>query len=201
MNNSFGSILRELSKQGWTTRDMIWPELADNQVPLVGGKRRVGDSSSLVIRLDTCSIQQASIPDFVIEYAQFDVVAKRPDPPSHPSSSPFFVTTALQTQVPRIEGQLLKSPALQYEYTALKPWQTYVTKRLQLWAWFELYKLEAQERPQQYANDIPEHSRVSIPDDFEMPESWDYADDQMPGWYREWEQAGPEKAPRLFDHW
>lgn len=182
LDDDFGSVLSEYSKQGWTTRDIIWPELADNQVRTIGGTRRVGGSSSLVIPLDTGSVQHASTPDSVIEYAQFKILAEH---------SPYF-NMGLQNQILRIQVQQLKSPALRHGYTASEPWCTYITQRLQRWAWVELYKLEPVERPQQFANGIPDHSHVSLPEEFGMPETWDYADDQMPLWYLEWEQV-PEK--------
>ncbi|KAL8290982.1 hypothetical protein RB601_003668 [Gaeumannomyces tritici] len=67
----FGSTLKELSNQGWTARDIIWPDFPG--APKIDGLRRVGDNSTLVIRLDTNSVQPPSTPDFTIEYSQFRV--------------------------------------------------------------------------------------------------------------------------------
>lgn len=191
MDDIFGSILNKYKKQGWTTRDIIWPDLATDQARASGVKRRIGDSSSLVILLDTSSVQQASTPDSVIEHAQFTMfegqsIVRRS---AHPN---------VRDPAPQIQVQLLKSPALRYVYTASGIWLRYVTERLQRWAWVEIYKLEQTERPQQFANGIPDHFNVSLPDDFSMPESWDYADNQLPLWYQELEQRmSKEKVPGL----
>jgi hypothetical protein len=64
-----------------------------------------------------------------------------------------------------------------------------VTERLQRWVWLELLKLKAGERPEQFENGIPDYSDISLPSDFQPPETWDYADDQIPAWYKEWEET------------
>lgn len=68
MDGNSGSALHELGNQGWTTRDMIWPDLTeDAQIQKVQGFRRVGGRSSLVIPLSSIALPQAPMPDFVIE--------------------------------------------------------------------------------------------------------------------------------------
>ncbi|KAF1972375.1 hypothetical protein BU23DRAFT_644310 [Bimuria novae-zelandiae CBS 107.79] len=190
MDDGFGSALREYSKQGWTTRDMVWPELPENQVRIIGGKRRVGDSSSLVISLDTSSVQSALTPDYVIEHAQFEVFAEQ-------SNISLRFNRVPQSQDSHIRVHQLKSPALRYGYTASEPWRAYVAKKLQRWAWIELYKLKPAERPEQFAHGIPDLPHLSLPEEFRMPESWDYADDRLPLWYLEWEQM-PENNESRF---
>jgi hypothetical protein len=191
MDDSFGSVLNKYKKQGWTTRDIIWPELATDQVRTIGGNRRVGDSLSLIMPLDTSSVQQASTPDSVLEYAQFKVYAEESNVLR---ARPFGV----ENHVPQIHVQLLKSPALRHGHTASGPWRTYVIERLQRWAWVEIYKLEQAERPLQFANGIPDHSNVSLPEEFSLPETWDFADDQMPLWYQEWERISKAEGYPLF---
>jgi hypothetical protein len=81
----------------------------------------------------------------------------------------------------------MSSVAMRHDFTTgSAPWRLYLTERLQRWAWLELYKLKPENRPFQVANLVPV---VSDLQDFEVPESWDYADDQIPRWYREWEQT------------
>jgi hypothetical protein len=63
-----------------------------------------------------------------------------------------------------------------------------VTKRLLRWAWLEFYKLESQSRPFQPTTVLTLVSDFHASEDFEKPVTWDYADDQIPQWYREWEQ-------------
>jgi hypothetical protein len=181
----------------------MWPDFAGAETRKVAGLRRVGDNSTLVIPLDTNSVLMPSTPDFVIEYAQFGVFKKEyfRNGLQHglngagrgmlgqtqfqqfavedaPSSFPFL----------EIRVQELASPAVRYAYTtASKEWRKYAERRLQRWAWVELYKLEPAKRPFQSPNDFPLASSISIPQAFEV--SWDYADDQIPEWYREWEET------------
>ena len=154
----------------------------EDQVRKLGGNRRIGDSSSLVIPLDTSSVQQASTPDSVIEYAQFTIHGER----SYGWNSPY---RSAHEHVPHIQIQSLESPALRHrQHATSEPWRTYVTERLQRWVWVESYKLKEAERPLQFLVDIPDHSDISLPEEFTVPETWDYADDQIPLWYQEWEQ-------------
>ncbi|KAF1809576.1 hypothetical protein P152DRAFT_441373 [Eremomyces bilateralis CBS 781.70] len=188
MDEDFGSVLNELSNQGWTTRDIIWPELAaDAQSHEISGYRRVGDQSTLVILLHTYNVQKASTPDSVTEYAQFEV--------STNSVPPFFEQDRLPNT--QIQLQRLVSPALRYEYTFGKSsWHDFVSKRLQRWAWVELYKLEPGKRPLQFTDGIPHYFNISFLQDFQTPETWDYADDQIPAWYLEWEQITIDRSDR-----
>ncbi|KAH6959644.1 hypothetical protein BKA56DRAFT_501478 [Ilyonectria sp. MPI-CAGE-AT-0026] len=166
LDDDFGSTLNELVHQGWTTRDIMWPDFAETNTSKIAGLRRVGDSSTLVIPLDTSSVDVPSTPDFVVEYAQFE-----------------------------IHAQEMVSPAMRHGYTtASSTWRSYVTERLQRWTWLELYKVEPENRPFQSPAALPLVSDVSIPEEFELPQSWDYADDQMPVWYREWEHIQTGKG-------
>ncbi|KAF4636655.1 hypothetical protein G7Y89_g1438 [Cudoniella acicularis] len=81
-NDEFGSLLREQVDQGWTNRDIIWPDLTtDARYRIRNGLRRVGDRSSLAVPLDTTDVQQASTPDSAIEFAQFKVFTEPDTPP------------------------------------------------------------------------------------------------------------------------
>lgn len=67
MDDNFGSVLHELGDQGWTTRDMVWPDLTeDAQVQKIQGFRRVGGRSSLVTPLSSVALPQTPMPDFVM---------------------------------------------------------------------------------------------------------------------------------------
>ena len=190
-NDEFGSLLREQVSQGWTNRDVIWPELTtDARHRISNGHRRVGDQSSLTISLDTNDVQKASTPDSAIEFAQFEIFTEL--------ESPFAQVRSERRGPSRIRVQELKSPALRHGYTfASSSWRKFVIERLQRWVWLELLKLKAGERPEQFENGIPNHSDISLPSDFQS-ETWDYADDQIPAWYKEWEQTLAEKTV-MFD--
>jgi len=197
LDDDFGSVLNELGNQGWTTRDMIWPDLAADRVRKIHRFRRVGDRFSLVIPLSIINVRQASTPDFVIEYSQLKVTTEPSNAPGafqqgafqQGAFNLFQQNQPLQNQFPQIRSHRLISPALRHEYTlAFGPWHNYVTERLQRWTWVELHKLEPGKRPEQFTDGIPHHSNLSLPEEFQMSKTWDYADDQIPEWYREWEQ-------------
>ncbi|RTE68648.1 hypothetical protein BHE90_016973 [Fusarium euwallaceae] len=197
LDDDFGSKLNELASQGWTTRDIMWPDFEGAKNHRLAGLRRIGDSSILVIPLDTDSVHTPSTPDFVIEYAQFEVLEQ--DLQFSSCRTGFaqnqFGFSATQNESPngsflKIRAQEMVSPAVRYAYTtAATQWRDYLQERLKRWAWLELFKLEPGNRPFQSSSAFPLVSSISIPQDFEMPQSWDYADDQIPEWYREWEQA------------
>ncbi|KAH7232516.1 hypothetical protein B0J15DRAFT_505391 [Fusarium solani] len=178
LDDDFGSKLNELASQGWTTRDIVWPDFEDANTHRLAGLRRIGDSSSLVILLDTDSVHAPSTPDSVIEYAQFEV-----------SDKGLRFGSRRDGTFLKIRAQEMVSPAVRHAYTtAATQWRGYVEERLGRWAWLELFKLEPGNRPFQSSSAFPLISSISIPQEFEMPQSWDYADDQIPKWYREWEQ-------------
>ncbi|KAH6984204.1 hypothetical protein BKA56DRAFT_580710, partial [Ilyonectria sp. MPI-CAGE-AT-0026] len=80
--DNFGSTLNKLSYQSWITRDIIWPDFAETNTSKIAGLRQVGDSSILVILLNTGSINIPLTPDFVVEYTQFELFAGRNESPS-----------------------------------------------------------------------------------------------------------------------
>jgi hypothetical protein len=106
------------------------------------------------------------------------------------SFAAFGQARSVMHRSPQIRVQELTSPALRHGYTfASTSWQQFIVKRLQRWVQLELLKLKPGERPEQFQNNIPSHSDISLPLDFQPPEIWDYADDQIPAWYKEWEES------------
>ena len=65
-DDGFGSQLNELSYEGWTTRDIIWPDFSDVECSKVTGLRRIGDRSTLTISLNIDAVMPLSIPDTVV---------------------------------------------------------------------------------------------------------------------------------------
>ncbi|KAH8883191.1 hypothetical protein GQ53DRAFT_432057 [Thozetella sp. PMI_491] len=196
LDDEFGSGLNELADQGWTTRDIVWPDFATVQTSKVSGLRRVGDRSTLVIPLETDFVRGSSTPDFVIEHVQFNVPGtdSRYDQRRGYAQSQFRPDYYLKIRV-----QEVVSPALRHSYiTASTEWNLYLTSRLQRWTWLELYKLAPNKRPAQLANAPLLSSDVSTLRDFAVPASWDYADDQLPKWYREWEQTQAKRESGFF---
>ncbi|ENH75745.1 hypothetical protein FOC1_g10003907 [Fusarium oxysporum f. sp. cubense race 1] len=178
LDDDFGSELSELSLYGWTTRDIIWPDHAKEKFQNFIPVRRVGDSSSLVIALDTNSVVTQAVPDYVIEFSQFEISGD-----GLQSNTGITGWSFLQTK-----AKEFSSPALCHCYiTTSSEWRDFVSQRVRRWAWLEVYKIEQRHRPVQPPASIPLVSEVSIPQGFEFPQSWDYADDQIPIWYRQWD--------------
>jgi len=172
----------------------------------VEGLRRVGDRFSLVIPLNTSSVQAPSTPDFSIEYAQFEI-SKGVSLHNHRGGGLGGVsglggfgrvggfhnlpqTTSPSNHFLKIQAQEVASVAVRHGYTTgSAQWRAYLTERLRRWAWLELYKMKPENRPFQPPN---VHPLVSDLQEFELPQSWDYADDQIPQWYRDWELVSQE---------
>ncbi|KAF4336551.1 hypothetical protein FBEOM_9593 [Fusarium beomiforme] len=195
LDDDFGSELSELSLQGWTARDIIWPDHVREKFLNLIHVRRVGDSSSLVIPLDTHSVVTQAVPDYIIEFSQFEISGYGLQ--SQTGSTGFwdnhfgqdhFQNTAPRWSFLQIRAKELSSPALCHCYiTTYSGWRDFLSERVLRWTWLELYKVEQRNRPAQPLTSFPLVSEVSIPQNFEFPQSWDYADDQIPIWYQQWE--------------
>jgi hypothetical protein len=199
LDDEFGTELSELSLQGWTARDIIWPDHDKEKVDDVVGIRRIGDKRSLVIPLDTESVVTPSASDDVIELTQFEI-SERFNSPSRIGYDHRFGHTAIQNSATKstslqIQTKTLTSSVLRYDYTtADNKWYKFAIERTQRWAWLELYKLKQEDRPTQDTMSSPLISDISITADFEPPQSWDYADDQMMAWYQMWEKSKTKRT-------
>ena len=182
LDDGFGSVLQQFSLIGWTNRDILWPEIEGEKDRKIGGSRRVGDTSSLVVVLDVGGVRPASTPDFVIEHAQFQVISELS-----------YQAPRSENHLPQIRAKALLSPALRHGYTTYSSsnsWPSYLTPRLEQWFRVEIYKLDPDRRPVHLRDGVPRFPRQSdlvFPNGYTPPESWDYADDQIPVWYRQWE--------------
>ena len=54
-------------------------------------------------------------------------------------------------------------------------------------------EIEGRRAPRTIREQYTIRSRYLLPSDFE-PGTWDYADDQIPAWYKEWEQTPAEET-------
>ncbi|KAI9150790.1 hypothetical protein HJFPF1_10567 [Paramyrothecium foliicola] len=185
-DDRFGSRLNELARQGWTTRDIIWPDFKREESLKIAKLRRVGDASALSISLNTDGVVVPPVPDSVIQYAQFVVVKDDPTQPRrgafrHPPGLPSPRGSYLSLGV--LE---MKSHGVRYVYaTGSSSWSTYLGERLRRWAWLEAFKMGTEGTPWRSATNSPLVSEIT---DFATPETWDFADNQIPIWYKEWEQ-------------
>lgn len=140
--------------------------------------RRVGDRSSLVIPLNIDFIQAPSIPDSPVDFAQFEI-SRGTSLHNHNRGPGNFWSPILPTpsECLEMEAQEVASVAVRHTYTtASKPWRDYLSQRLRRWAWIGLFKLKPKDRPIQHPDLEPMASDLQY---FKVPQSWDYADDQI----------------------
>jgi hypothetical protein len=178
LNDDFGSVLRLRAKRGWTTRDMLWPDLTTKGIPRKEC-RQIADSSSLVIELGNVSGVNCT-PDFVLDGAVFSVVLETGEQsgnrmPLSISAEPFRSTALRYTHTNGATG------------TAYKRWKKFLDERLERWMYVEITKMERSQRPRGFYFLSSGHYQVNIPPGYQVPSTWDYADDQVATWFHEWE--------------
>ncbi|CCT76256.1 uncharacterized protein FFUJ_14108 [Fusarium fujikuroi IMI 58289] len=175
-DNALGKSLRERAKWGWTTRDMLWPDLTTR---LISSKecRQIGGPSSLIIKLGNEPPGDYT-PDYVLEGSVYSVVWKLMD-------------TGRRLCVTMQPGPV--SHSLRYVYAngevghGCKDWERFLRDRLDRWTYVEIAKLDREEQPQGFYHMAPGNYRVRIPAGYQLPETWDYADDQIIPWFQEWQ--------------
>ncbi|KAM3498599.1 hypothetical protein MY10362_008089 [Beauveria mimosiformis] len=180
MDDDFGALLAELAHQGWTTRNMAWLELGD-EIPYEPGPRRIGDAYSVCISVVPHIASTDKTPDYVIEHATFDVDVRNG-----------YASGTHPDQIHRryemsIHATKLDSPALYHQFTVGRQhsWAFYVQQRLERWARVEMFKIPRTAR--RFSVD----ARGTLPTLHrnQRPSNWDYADDQIPAWYKTYRRS------------
>ncbi|KAF5238851.1 hypothetical protein FANTH_10179 [Fusarium anthophilum] len=179
IDNALGKSLRQRAKWGWTTRDMLWPDLTTR---LVSRKecRQIGGPSSLIIKLGNAPPGDYN-PDYVLEGSVYSVVWK-----SLPDTCRRLSVTMKPAPV---------SYALRYAHAngevgyGCKNWERFLCDRLDRWIYVEIAKMDRDQQPQGFYHMAPAKYRVRIPAGYQVPEMWDYADDQIIPWFQEWEES------------
>ncbi|KAI8665149.1 hypothetical protein LRP88_12814 [Fusarium phalaenopsidis] len=183
-DNALGQTLRQRAKWGWTTRDMLWP---DQTTQFISQKqcRQIGGPSSLVIGLGNIPPGDF-MPDYVLDGSVFSVVWDS-------RASTRCLSVSVQPAV--------ESTALRYAYTnggggqAWRAWEKFLRDRLDRWVYVEIAKMGQEQRPPGFYFMAPGNYRVSIPSGYELPGTWDYADDQIISWFQEWDRdEGPNNT-------
>ncbi|RBA15939.1 hypothetical protein FPRO05_12160 [Fusarium proliferatum] len=177
-DNALGKSLREQAKRGWTTRDMLWPDLTTR---LISSKecRQIGGPRSLIIKLGNEPPGDYT-PDYVLEGSVYSVVWK-------------FMNTGRCLSVTMKPAPV--SYALRYAHAngevghGCKEWERFLCDRLDRWVYVEIAKMDREEQPQGFYHMALGNYRVHIPDGYQLPETWDYADDQIIPWFQEWEKT------------
>lgn len=201
LDDEFGETLVQYAELGWTTRDIIWPDIA-SQRPRGMGTRRVGDQFSLVVPINSTSGTPETAFDYAVEYSQFEIASRAVSTNAFGGRQaygfappPSFRTAEGDAVMFALRSETLTSPALRHEYTFIRSsWKDFAMKLLNRWALLELYKLDPVVRPALPPRGPPHKFDINLPADFVMENqpSWDFADDQMAVWYRQWE-AGHQR--------
>ncbi|KAF4480046.1 short-chain dehydrogenase reductase [Fusarium agapanthi] len=155
LDDDFGSELGEISLHGWTNRDIIWPDHVREKSHSFIPVRRVADSSSLVIALDTNSVIPQAVPDYVIEFSQFEISGDGLQFNTGITGfrqnqglgqfgqddlwQGFSQNTAPRWSFLRTKAKEFSSPALCHCYIITSSeWRDFVSQRVQRWAWLEV---------------------------------------------------------------
>jgi hypothetical protein len=197
LNDRHKAGILKYAKRGWSNwTERTLPRPLEKRTPRSlswgrhGGHRRLADSNTWVVELDSTEVERPSTPDSVLEHACFTVThadlkykyreyegANRSFQPG-----PNF----------RIVCNAWRSPALQHICTSGDTlgngglWSDIGTKISEMTK-KEIEKMEKKDRPRGY----PHYNY-----NFKKPLTWTYYDDQIPQWCREWED---EKARKYYD--
>ncbi|KAF4470444.1 hypothetical protein FALBO_2654 [Fusarium albosuccineum] len=176
-DNKFSQTLQRYAKRGWTTRDILWPDLTDQGIPQKEC-RQISDSNSLIIELGQ-SPRGNFTPDYILESAIFSVIREA-------NNTSGRGRTLLMSIEP------VRSIALRYIHTNgasgtyCKRWEKFLHERLDRWIYIEIVRLNPEQRPRGFYWTSGQY-HVSIPKTYTLPDTWDYVDDQIIAWFREWE--------------
>ncbi|KAF5667106.1 hypothetical protein FHETE_5809 [Fusarium heterosporum] len=177
-DNDLGRKLRLYADQGWTTRDMLWPDVTRKLIP---GKecRQVGDSRSLIIKL--CPTLHGEVtPDYAFEGNVFSMLWR---------------SDAVDSRLEISAEPDTKSVALRYAYSigvrgsARNSWKKFLDDKLKRWIYVEMAKTESELRPRGFYFLSPGNYNVPLSSNYKPPDTWDYADDQIIPWFHEWERV------------
>lgn len=181
LDNTFGRLLRRYATRGWTTRDICWPDQTRVGLPR-NGYRRVSDSSTLIVKLRDCPRRDFT-PDQVLENAIFSVKGQGYWPSDEDINLPLSINI-----------KPVKSIALRYTHTNgvsggdCQSWEEFLNERLQRWIYVEMIRMEPERRPPGFYILVPGQYHVNVPHTYKPPNTWDYADDQITLWFKEWER-------------
>jgi hypothetical protein len=178
-DDALGQSLRQRAKWGWTTRDLLWPDLTTQYIS-TEECRQIGGPRSLIIRLGDIPPGNY-IPDYILEGSVYSVLWK-----DISSTRRLSVTIRLRSS----------SNALHYAHTnggeighGCKDWERFLRERLDRWTYVEVAKMDSDQQPPGSHHMAPGNYQVSIPANYQLPETWDYADDQIIPWFQEWEKG------------
>lgn len=177
-----------LSRRGLNVQGVMWPEDNRRNHP-IRRRRRIGDRFTWTIPFDTREVQTSKTPDYVLEYACFEVYGLATDFADIDDENGGVRNYTLWME-------MLDSKVLKYRYTyGEDEMRDFFMARLHASTIIELLKLNAAERPTEYREILNNTRDIDLDlRDFDPPASWTYRDDDIPKWYKAFEKHNPERV-------
>lgn len=168
-------------ERGWARFETLPAGKTHKSIRMKEDSRRIGDSQTWIIALDTNGVEPSATPDYVFENIHFNLVQK----------DTFY----------GIHIRRFRSWVLRYTYysslSCCDFWK-FVQDRLDILTLIELQKLDATVLPPEYKGPIPPITDLGlVAGIFTRPPNWTYVDDQLPKWRAEWEAWEPGEKLRL----
>ncbi|KAL9597159.1 MAG: hypothetical protein Q9219_005325 [cf. Caloplaca sp. 3 TL-2023] len=181
-------ILVRCQTRGWKLADV-----PPSEEPITDSSfsqhRRVGDRFTWTIDLPIPGTSiEPKVPDFVLEHSQFALYPCR--------------EKTARLDYYDLQANSLTAESLKYQYThgvhrSLpydengRSWRDFVVQRTTRLTLLELLALDPEDRPTNYeaiiANPRSLYNSLTLAG-FRKPATWRYIDEQIPTWYRAWEE-------------
>ena len=196
-DEAMGQILRKYSAHGWRTSDWVDYDQAKgcNKPGIQENFRRIGDSSTWIIPLNTYKLRTPTCPDSVLESCTFQIF-----PESGPQESRHAVT-GLKTF--SIGAQTFSCCMLKQTYTFHAPdisWIVFLREKLSRMIVLELLKtgdtdLIARARRLDFmSGDHKSCPVLRLTPRFQKPQEWECVDHMIPAWLEEWKAARRDRT-------
>lgn len=184
-----GKVKNDYSRYGWRTQDVQWVE-DEGRDKSFSPERRVGDKHSWMIAFDTTKVSWSPTPDFVLEHAVFSIEMNKLNRTGQCNYYGYKISTGNRA-----------TAFLRYRYAipGCRPfggnhhasWKAFLNDRLNRLAPIEISKLAPAARPlcfSQILNGEIPHCDIN-PSTFTKSDDWVYWDDEIPSWYKVWEDS------------
>ena len=173
-----------LSRRGLNVQGVMWPEDNRRNHP-IRRRRRIDDRYTWKIPFDARNVQTSTTPDYVLEYACFEVLGLGTD---------FFDDEEGEVRNYIVSMEMLNSKVLKYSHAyGDDEMLEFFMARLHAATVLEIHKLNAAERPPDYVHILKTSFNIDYDlRDFNPPTSWSYRDDDIPKWYKAFEKHNPE---------
>lgn len=198
-----GSLKDDYSRYGWRTQDVQWIEDAARDKSF-GPQRRVGDKHSWIIGFDTTKVSWSPTPDFVLEHAAFSIEMKKLNRTGLCNYYGYKISTGNRATaflryryaIPGLPGSRTTTTTTSagggpHHHRRRASWKAFLNERLNRLAPIEISKLPPAARPirfSQILNGEIRHCDIN-PATFTKSDDWVYWDDQIPSWYKVWEDS------------